>query len=84
MTWDWYRLLRSLAEEAADRADLKTNVTLPENIESLTPDIEQSIYRIAQESITNVINHAGAKNLKLEMTQSAGRILCWCRMTALV
>jgi signal transduction histidine kinase len=66
--------LRGLGEEAADRAELKADIALPENIETLTPDIEQSIYRIAQEAIANVINHAGAKNIKLEMTQSDGKI----------
>jgi len=66
--------LRGLAEEAADRADLKAEIILPEKFETPTPDIEQSIYRIAQESITNVINHAAAKNLKLEMSQSDGKI----------
>jgi signal transduction histidine kinase len=66
--------LRGLAEEAADRAHLNVSIALPKNIETLTPDIEQSIYRITQEAITNVINHANAKNLKLEMAQAAGKI----------
>lgn len=34
---------------------------------SLSPDVEQAIYRIAQESIENIINHSQAKNFSVRL-----------------
>ncbi|HCR71348.1 MAG TPA: sensor histidine kinase, partial [Anaerolineae bacterium] len=33
----------------------------------LSPDVEQTIYRIAQEAIENITKHSGAKKIKVEL-----------------
>jgi signal transduction histidine kinase len=62
--------LSKLAEDAAQRSGLALEVPEITAIPPLSPDVEQCIYRIAQEAITNVVKHAGAKKLtvKLEAT----------------
>jgi signal transduction histidine kinase len=57
--------LQQLSESATDRGRLKLNLVLPDQLPSLSPNVEQCIYRIAQEALENVVYHANAKNLSL-------------------
>jgi signal transduction histidine kinase len=66
--------LRRLAESAADRANLTLDLPVPEQIPSLSPDVEQCIYRVVQEAVTNAARHAGAKNLQLRLTCTDNQI----------
>lgn len=59
--------LHDLSETAAERGRLKLDLVLPERIPSLSPDVEQCIYRIAQESLENVVNHAQAEKLSVRL-----------------
>ncbi|MHC1782292.1 MAG: sensor histidine kinase [Anaerolineaceae bacterium] len=67
--------LRSLAEDAARRGKLKLDLTMPSGEEPLPPDVEQCLYRTAQEAIENVLHHAGAKHLSLGLALDNGAIL---------
>jgi len=60
--------LHRVAESAASRFKLDLELGLPSPMPSLSPDVEQTIYRVAQEAIQNVTSHSGAKkfNLRLE------------------
>jgi signal transduction histidine kinase len=60
--------LRRMAESAAQRANLALDLSVPEQIPSLSPDVEQCIYRVAQEAVANVTHHANAKKLKVQLT----------------
>jgi signal transduction histidine kinase len=40
----------------------------------LDPDVEQTIYRIVQESLTNAVKHALAANVRVELTEDDGVI----------
>lgn len=64
--------LRSLAEDMAERTGLKIDLTLPEQIDSLTPDVEQAVYRVAQEALENAARHARAEQVKISLQQSDG------------
>jgi signal transduction histidine kinase len=61
--------LCQLAESAAARGNLNLELALPELLPSLPPDVEQCLYRIAQEAIENAITHAHAKSLSLSLSQ---------------
>ncbi len=39
-----------------------------EELPALSPDVEQALYRVAQEAIANVGYHAGAHNLTVQLT----------------
>jgi len=59
--------LEKLAQSAAERGRLTLALSLPNQLPSLSPDVEQSIYRIAQEALENVLHHANAENLQVQL-----------------
>ncbi len=59
--------IRQLAESAAERAHLGLEISVSETLPNLTPEIEQSIYRIAQEAIENAVHHANAKHVQVKL-----------------
>ena len=46
---------------------MELELLLPDEIPALAPDVEQCIYRIAQEAIENVVNHANARRLAVRL-----------------
>ncbi len=62
--------IRNLANEAASRANFQLSFQFSESLPELSPDVEQCIYRIAQESLENIIRHANAQHVTLELTQN--------------
>lgn len=60
--------LRQLATETAQRANLDLNLSVPEHLPSLSPAVEQCIYRVAQEATANVVHHANAHKLTVQLT----------------
>ena len=58
--------LLALASGVAERAGLKVTRTLDPSV-SLTPEQELVIYRVAQESLTNVVRHAEAERVELSL-----------------
>jgi signal transduction histidine kinase len=67
--------LRRMVESAAQRGNLAVAFSAPEPLPSLSPDVEQCIYRVAQEAVANVVYHANAKNLKVQLSQTGQDIL---------
>ena len=59
--------LRSLAEDTARRCELELHLELPQDTPDLRPDVEQCFYRVTQEALANIIQHATAKNLHLRL-----------------
>lgn len=53
--------LQKLAQSAAARAGLDLELDLQDPLHPLRPDVEQTLYRVAQEAIENVVRHAQAK-----------------------
>jgi signal transduction histidine kinase len=58
------------AESAASRFNLNLKLDLQSPMPSLSPDVEQTIYRIAQESIENIVNHSYAKNFSVHLANN--------------
>lgn len=59
--------IRRLAESTGERAKLSLEFELPDSPASLSPDVEDCIYRIAQEAIENAAHHADAKTLTVSL-----------------
>lgn len=55
--------IRELVESAAARGGLDLDLDLAESLGSLAPEVEQCFYRVAQESLENVVNHAQATKI---------------------
>ena len=67
--------LKKLAKDAAERGKLKLRLVLPERAPFLSAEVEQVIYRIAQEAIENVVRHAQAQNLSVYLAVLEREIL---------
>ncbi len=59
--------INTMVKETAARTDLALDLSVMDEIPALSPDVEQCIYRVAQEAIINVVNHANAKNLLVRL-----------------
>jgi signal transduction histidine kinase len=59
--------ITTMAKDAAERANLALELSVRENIPALSPDVEQCVYRVAQEAVTNVVSHASAKKLTVKL-----------------
>jgi signal transduction histidine kinase len=66
--------LKSLAADAASRANLSTEIFIANRLPSLPSGTEQAIYRIAQEAIDNIVKHANATELELRLTDTENGI----------
>jgi signal transduction histidine kinase len=60
----------SLAESIAARTGIALDVYIPDPIPTLRPEVEQTLYRIADEALTNVANHAQARHLSVKILPS--------------
>jgi signal transduction histidine kinase len=59
--------LENLCLQAASRGDFETQVDLPDIIPESSIHTEQVYYRIAQESLENIVKHAQAKHVSLKL-----------------
>jgi len=65
--------VRALAESTAQRGPIALEFTADAPLENLSPNQEQQIYRIAQEALTNVLKHAGARTLRVQLGSVDGQ-----------
>lgn len=63
--------IQRAAESAASRFNLNLTLDLQSPMPSLSPDVEQTIYRVAQESIENITNHSRAKNFSIHLASNS-------------
>jgi PAS domain S-box-containing protein len=64
----WY--LQGLKE----RSGLEVNLSIPEGFERLPDDTELVIFRIVQESLTNVHRHSGSKTASIRVARDVERV----------
>jgi signal transduction histidine kinase len=64
-------------DEACRQARIDCKLQLAESLERLSPDLEIALFRLVQESIANVVEHAHAKNVELRVEREEGGLsLC--------
>ncbi len=61
--------LRGLAERVATDSGIEVSLAVPP-LEPLEPDVETTLYRAVQESLTNVVRHAGARRAAVSLAAS--------------
>ncbi len=59
--------LVSLAAQATDRSGVRIRAQIGPDLPALAEEEELAIYRVAQESLTNVVRHAGARSAELRL-----------------
>lgn len=63
--------IRHLVESVARRGDLELELDLPEDLGNLPQDLEQTYYRVAQEALANIAQHASARTIAVTLRQEA-------------
>lgn len=64
----------TLAESLASRAGLHLDLEVPKHLDHLAPEVEQCVYRVAQEALTNVARHADARALHVALARADGHV----------
>jgi signal transduction histidine kinase len=67
--------LRTLVEDFTERYSMKLELDIPDDADDLPAEVEQTFYRVAQETLENVARHSNARCLTVQMTRKMGRIL---------
>jgi|GEM_PF-1634849 len=66
--------IRWLVDQQAQRAQLSATFTANVDDLEIDPIVQTTCFRVAQEAITNIVRHAGAKNFTVELRGEAGRL----------
>jgi PAS domain S-box-containing protein len=66
--------LRWYVEGLADRSDLSIEVNIPDDLDRLAPEMELAIFRLVQESLTNIHRHSGSKTAVVRIARQADKI----------
>ncbi len=62
---------RWFVEGFAKRSGIRVNLDFPLKFERLPNDVEMVLFRVLQESLTNVHRHSGARDVKIGLARSA-------------
>lgn len=64
--------LRRLAEQTGERGGLTVRAELPAQLPPLRPEVEQQLFRIAEEALNNSLRHAQARQVSLTLAPLPG------------
>jgi two-component system sensor histidine kinase UhpB len=67
--------LTELSRKVADQSGLRIERRFADDLPPLSDDVELAVYRIAQESLTNVARHAQATRVEIALEPGAGSIV---------
>jgi two-component system sensor histidine kinase UhpB len=67
--------LVSLGSDLAEHSGLRVSPNLDGNLPALSPEDELVVYRVAQESLVNVVRHARASRAELSLQQENGAVV---------
>lgn len=60
--------LRAYAEAACSKANIQPDIKLPEDGAAVPKEVAIALFRIVQEGLNNIVRHANASNVTLELT----------------
>ncbi|MEL6152295.1 MAG: sensor histidine kinase, partial [Chloroflexota bacterium] len=66
--------IKELGETTQVRCGSAVTLNVPEKIEELSFEIEQTVYRVTQEALENAVRHANAKNVTVNVQQIDDRL----------
>jgi signal transduction histidine kinase len=66
--------VRALAESYADRYDFGIELSIDPNLGEYGAEVEQCVYRIAQEALTNIAEHAQAHHAQLVLKRDGDHL----------
>ena len=64
----------ALADNCEQRHGLRVESTIADNIGDLDPELENALYRIADEALTNIARHAEAGRVTIDLGRKSGKI----------
>ncbi len=64
--------LRAYVDSACAKANVTCDIRLPEDGEPIPKEIAITLFRIVQEGLSNILKHASAKHISLELTDAGG------------
>jgi signal transduction histidine kinase len=59
--------LRAYVDDACSKASIKADIRLPDDGAAVPKDIAIALFRIVQEGLNNIVRHAGARNVVLDL-----------------
>jgi PAS domain S-box-containing protein len=66
--------IRHYADGLAKRVGIKVALEISPRFERMTPDIEVALFRVVQESLTNIQRHSGSREAKIRILRDPGKI----------
>ena len=66
--------LRWYVEGFSERSKIKVDIDLPEDMGRLPNELELVIFRVVQESLTNIHRHSGSASARIHLTLSEGAV----------
>jgi two-component system, NarL family, sensor kinase len=67
--------IRDYARGYAKRSGIQVELELPPGLGRLKQDVELALFRVVQESLTNIQRHSGSQRAKIRMDSSADLVL---------
>jgi len=66
--------IRHYADGLAKRIGIKVALEISPRFERMTPDIEVALFRVVQESLTNIQRHSGSREAKIRILRDPEKI----------
>jgi PAS domain S-box-containing protein len=66
--------LRTYVEGFAERSRIKVELRIPDDFGRLNPDSETAIFRLVQESLTNIHRHSGSRVATIHISRAGGAV----------
>lgn len=66
--------LSAMVRDVTAGSNLGLDLSIMDRMPALSPDVEQCVYRVAQEAVTNAVRHANAKKLTVKLEFVEGKV----------